>query len=60
MTARESAPTHGGRIRVVLSCTVCGNRNYPTKKIPRDGGTVLKLKKFCSTCKHHTVHIEGR
>jgi large subunit ribosomal protein L33 len=60
MTTRDSATPEGGRIRVVLSCTVCGNRNYRTKKTPRDGGPVLKLKKFCSSCKHHTVHIEGR
>ncbi len=60
MASREPAAPHGRRIRVVLACTVCGKRNYPTKKIPRDGGTVLKLKKFCSGCNHHTVHIEGR
>jgi large subunit ribosomal protein L33 len=45
---------------MALACSVCGNRNYLAKKPPRDGGTVLKLKKFCSGCKRHTVHIEGR
>jgi large subunit ribosomal protein L33 len=60
MASREPAPVGGGRIRVALCCTACGNRNYRTKKVPREGGTVLKLKKFCSGCKHHTVHVEGR
>jgi len=45
---------------MALACSVCGKRNYLAKKPPKDGGEVLKLKKFCSDCKHHTVHIEGR
>jgi len=56
----EPAPFRTRRIQMALACSVCGNRNYLAKKPPRDGGTVLKLKKFCSGCKRHTVHIEGR
>jgi len=60
MAARDSAPNQGRRIRVALSCTVCGKRNYQTRKPPKDGGKVLKLKKFCRDCKHHTVHVEAK
>jgi large subunit ribosomal protein L33 len=56
----EPAPFRNRRIQVALACSVCGSRNYLTKKPPRDGGMVLKLKKFCSGCKRHTEHIEGR
>jgi large subunit ribosomal protein L33 len=54
------APLRSRRIQIALACSVCGARNYLTKKPPTDGGPVLKLKKFCSDCKKHTVHIEGR
>ncbi|HET9955953.1 MAG TPA: 50S ribosomal protein L33 [Polyangiaceae bacterium] len=52
-------PTHSGRIRISLSCSVCGKRNYRSTKSPRDG-EALSLKKFCNQCGQHTAHIEGK
>ncbi len=48
-----------GRLRIVLACSICGNRNYKTTKSSREGGT-LNLKKFCSHCNQHTMHVEGK
>jgi large subunit ribosomal protein L33 len=55
----SSAADAPRRIRVALSCSVCGNRNYRTTKRSREG-TSINLKKFCSHCNQHTVHIEGK
>ncbi|MFZ5895258.1 MAG: 50S ribosomal protein L33 [Myxococcota bacterium] len=48
-----------GRIRIALACSVCGARNYKSTKSLREGSP-LSLKKFCSHCNQHTVHIEGK
>ena len=48
------------RIRIALSCSVCGNRNYKSTKSPIEGKKTLSLKKYCSHCSQHTVHIEGK
>ena len=48
------------RIRVVLACEVCGGRNYKTTRSATPGAAALKLKKYCSTCKGHTIHHESK
>lgn len=61
MAAPQSSAAYAHRrITVALSCVSCGNRNYKTSKISRDGSAVLKFKKFCKHCKQHTEHIEAR
>ena len=57
---RESTVLENRRITVALSCSACGSRNYKTSKAARDGSPPLKLKKFCTHCKQHTLHVEGR
>jgi large subunit ribosomal protein L33 len=49
----------GGRTRVALACTDCGARNYDTTRKPERKGQ-LSLKKFCPTCKRHTIHKETK
>ncbi len=44
---------------ISLECTECANRNYRTQKQTK-GGEKLQIKKFCSKCKHHTVHKERK
>ena len=49
------------RVRVALVCSECGARNYQTTKARKSGNRErLELKKFCSTCKRHTVHKESK
>jgi large subunit ribosomal protein L33 len=43
-----------------LACTACKTTNYFTKKTKLTAEKKLELKKFCSSCKKHTAHKEGR
>ena len=56
LSATKAAP---GRLRIALACSVCGNRNYRSSKQPSETRS-LQLKKHCTHCGHHTVHIEGK
>jgi large subunit ribosomal protein L33 len=47
------------RVNVSLACTECQSRNYRTTRKPDRKGQ-LALKKFCATCKRHTVHRETK
>jgi large subunit ribosomal protein L33 len=47
------------RIGITLSCTLCGTRNYKTTKARGTEGQ-LSLKKFCSACGTHTLHIASK
>jgi len=57
---KRFAAVESTRIAIALSCSECGNRNYKTTKVATDGSPPLKLKKFCTHCNKHTLHIEGR
>jgi large subunit ribosomal protein L33 len=46
-------------VAVSLACTECQSRNYRTTRKASDKGQ-LELKKFCSSCKRHTVHKETK
>jgi large subunit ribosomal protein L33 len=47
-------------VQVTLACTVCGSRNYRTTRAVKPGARGLTLKKFCATCKQHTLHHETK
>jgi large subunit ribosomal protein L33 len=49
----------GERARVVLVCEECGARNYHTTKARKQPDR-LEIKKFCPTCKRHTMHKESK
>lgn len=48
------------RVKVILACSVCGNRNYSTMKNKTKDTARLELKKFCKTCNVHTMHKETK
>ncbi|MGE3675189.1 MAG: 50S ribosomal protein L33, partial [Polyangiaceae bacterium] len=52
--------TQKARTNIVLACSVCGARNYKSTKARREGAEMLQLKKFCSACNAHTLHIESK
>ncbi len=44
---------------VVLICSDCKGHNYSTRKMPSNESGArknLEYKKYCSTCRKHTVH----
>ncbi|NIS75918.1 MAG: 50S ribosomal protein L33 [Deltaproteobacteria bacterium] len=45
---------------VTLACAECRNRNYNTTKNRKTMTEKLELKKYCSSCKKHTVHKETK
>jgi large subunit ribosomal protein L33 len=47
------------RIDITLVCSECEARNYKTTRKQGTQGQ-LELKKFCPTCKRHTVHRETK
>ena len=48
------------RVKVVLACTECKQRNYNTKKNKKNDPDRLVLKKYCPFCKKHTEHKESK
>lgn len=48
------------RERITLACTDCKNRNYTSNKNKKVTTQRVELKKFCRTCKTHTLHRETR
>ena len=45
---------------VSLECDVCGSRNYRASKKLKGTTYKLNLKKYCRTCRNHTLHKEKR
>lgn len=43
---------------ITMQCVDCKNRNYTTTKNKKTTTERLEKKKFCRTCRHHTVHKE--
>jgi large subunit ribosomal protein L33 len=48
------------RVKVILACTECKNRNYNTTKNKRTTPDRIEMKKYCKFCKTHTVHKETK
>ncbi len=45
---------------VTLACGECKERNYTTTKNKKKTTDKLELKKYCSSCKKHTMHKETK
>ena len=50
----------GARVRVMLACTECKQRNYNTTKNKRNDPDRIELKKYCIFSKKETVHKETK
>jgi len=48
------------RIILLLQCTECKNRNYSTMKNKKNTTEKLELKKYCRSCRKHTLHKETK
>ncbi|MGN1040946.1 MAG: 50S ribosomal protein L33 [Candidatus Fimimonas sp.] len=54
------AAKKGNRVKVVLACTECKQRNYDTYKNGKTTTDRLEMHKYCRFCKKHTVHKESK
>ena len=45
---------------VSLACSECKRRNYSTTRNKKKTTERLSLKKYCPSCRSHTVHKEGK
>lgn len=48
------------RVKVVLACIECKQRNYNTKKNKKNDPDRLEMNKYCRFCKKHTLHRETK
>jgi len=48
------------RTNITLVCTECKERNYNTSKNKKNDPDRMEVKKYCSKCKKHTLHKEGK
>ncbi|MBM4403370.1 MAG: 50S ribosomal protein L33 [Candidatus Cloacimonetes bacterium] len=45
---------------IILACEECKNRNYTTTRNKRKHPNRMELKKFCPSCRRHTLHKQTR
>ncbi|MBN1847239.1 MAG: 50S ribosomal protein L33 [Deltaproteobacteria bacterium] len=45
---------------ILLACEQCKRRNYSTTKNKKKTPDKLAFKKFCPSCRTHTVHKETK
>lgn len=48
------------RVIVTMACTECKERNYTSTKNKKNDPNRLEFKKYCRTCRRHTLHRETR
>ncbi len=45
---------------ITLACNDCKRRNYSTTKNKKKTSERLEMKKYCPSCRAHTVHRETK
>ncbi|MEE3362484.1 MAG: 50S ribosomal protein L33 [Anaerovoracaceae bacterium] len=48
------------RVKVTLACSECKNRNYYTIKNKKNDPDRIEFRKYCPTCRKHTLHKETK
>lgn len=48
------------RVKIVMACTDCKQRNYNTMKNKKNDPDRIEMKKYCKFCHKHTVHKETK
>jgi large subunit ribosomal protein L33 len=48
------------RTLVTLACTECKRRNYTTNKNKQNNPERIEYKKYCPSCRIHTLHKETK
>ena len=48
------------RVKIVLACTECKQRNSNSKKNKKSDPDRLVMNKYCRFCRKHTLHRETK
>jgi len=48
------------RVKIILACTECKQRNYNKVKNKKNTTERLELRKYCRFCRKHTPHRETK
>ena len=48
------------RVKVILACTECKQRNYNTMKNKKNDSDRIEMMKYCKFCHKHTLHKETK
>jgi len=48
------------RVKIILACTECKQRNYNKMKNKKNTTERLELSKYCRFCRKHTPHRETK
>lgn len=50
----------GMRVKIVMACVDCKQRNYNTMKNKKNDPDRIEMKKYCKFCHKHTSHKETK
>ena len=50
----------GSRVKVILACQDCKQRNYNTTKNKKNDPDRIELQKYCKFCRKETLHKETK
>jgi large subunit ribosomal protein L33 len=48
------------RVKIIMACMDCKQRNYSSKKNKKNDPDRIELKKYCKFCHKHTTHKETK
>lgn len=51
---------NNAKVKVILACTECGDRNYTTTKNKKLHPERMEVRKYCPRLKKHTIHRETK
>ena len=51
---------NSARVKVILACTECGDRNYTTTKNKKLHPERMEARKYCPRLRKHTIHRETK
>ena len=52
--------SNSARVKIVLACTECGDRNYTTTKNKRLQPERIGGRKYCRRLRRYTIHKETK
>ena len=51
---------NSARVKIILACTECGDRNYTTTKNKKLHPERMEVRKYCPRLRKHTIHRETK